>query len=132
MKFYVNEVVGDHRLRSTLGLHDRDMIIGLFKQCATDGRGNFCGYYASEYYIDTELYAYYIADCSGIYRPEARVSELTICSPAIKYHEIQIGTHIWTNVIEAETINDAIELFRDGKWRGWTSRCDEWPVKKSE
>lgn len=121
-KFYVNEV---HDQTLTDGLPYGQSIIGLFEQCETDGRGSFCGYYGSEYYLDTKLYAYYVADCKGVYRPEARISELTICNPVIKYREVQIGSHMWTQVIEAGTIDEAIELFRDAEWRMWSSPFDE-------
>lgn len=121
-KFYVNAV---HDQTLTNGLPYGQIIIGLFKQCSTDGRGNFCGYYGSEYYLDTELYAYYVTDCKGIYRPEARLSELTICNPAIEYREVRIGSHMWTKVIEADTIDAAIDLFMDANWRRWDSPFDE-------
>lgn len=122
-KFYVNEIY-DSYLKNKAGVAYGHSLIGLFKQCATEGRGSFCGYYGSEFYLDTELYAYYIAE-GGIYRPEDRLSELEICVPPIKYREVQIGSHLWTTVIEAETVRDAIELFRDAKWRRWRSPEDE-------
>lgn len=112
-KFYVNS------LESRSIKHMGQRIIGLFKQCRAEGRGNFCGYYASEYYLNTELYAYYEAEL-GVYRPEARVSKLTICDPAIKFDEVQIGSDMWTLVIEAETVDEAIELFANAAWRKWT------------
>lgn len=121
-KFYVNEV---HDGKLTNGLQYGQSIIGLFRQCETDGRGNFCGYYGSEYYVETELYAYYVADCKGVYRPEARISELVICDPRIKYHEVRIGSHMWTKVIEARNVEEAIELFDNAKWRRWETPFDE-------
>lgn len=121
-KFYVNEV---HDKALTNGLPYGQSIIGLFKQCSTDGRGNFCGYYGSEYYIDTELYAYYVADCKGRYCPEARISNITVCDPSIKYREVGIGSHMWTMVIEAETIYGAIDLFANATWHRWSSPFDE-------
>lgn len=123
-KFYVNEV---HDQRLTNSLPYGHSIIGLFKQCSTDGRGNFCGYYGSEYYLNTEMYAYYVADCEGIYRPEARISEVTVCDPAIEYREVEIGSHMWTKVIESDTVDAAIGLFKAANWRSWSYPFDEPP-----
>lgn len=120
-KFYVNAVY-DKPL--TRGIPYGQMVIGLFKQCPTEGRGNFCGYYSSEYYLNTELYAYYVAD-GRIYKPEARMTELTIPEQPMKYREVQIGSDMWTMVIEAESVDEAIELFKDAKWRRWNCEIDE-------
>lgn len=121
-KFYVNEI---HNDTMTKGLPYGQTIIGLFKQCETEGRGSFCGYYGSEYYIDAEVYAYYIASYNGRYKPEARISDVIICNPTIKFSEVQIATHMWTNVIEADTIDEAIESFKNAEWRRWSSPFDE-------
>lgn len=121
MKFYVNEVY-DQELHK--GLKYGRSVIGLFSQSKTDGRGNFCGYYGSEYYINTTLYAYYEADCKGVYAPEKRTSGVVTLAQPIDYQEIQIGSHMWTNVIEAETIEEAIELFGKAEWRRWDSKLD--------
>jgi hypothetical protein len=122
MKFYVNEI---HDRSLTGGIPYGQSIIGLFKQCATEGRGSFCGYYGAEFYIDTEMYAYYVADCSGIYKPEARITGVVILEQPTKYREVAIGSHMWTSVIEAESIEEAIRLFEDAKWRRWDCRIDE-------
>lgn len=121
-KFYVNVVCGETITKQP---PYGQMIIGLFKQCKSKGVGNFCGYYANEYYINTEMYAYYIADCNGVYKPEARISEVTFLEQPIKYNEIQIGSHMWTKVIEAESIEEAVELFAEAKWRRWGYPEDE-------
>lgn len=127
-KFYVNEV-HDQTLRN--GVPYGQSIIGLFKQCATEGRGSCCGYYGVELYIDTEMYAYYIADdCRHIYRPEARMSDITIFARPIKYDEVVIGSHMWTTVIEAETVEEAIKLFENAEWRRWHPLLDE--MRKGE
>ena len=121
-KFYVNEV-HDRALRN--GLPYGQSVIGLFRQCPTEGRGSFCGYYGAEYYLDTELYAYYVADCSGIYKPEARITDITILKQPIIYREVAIGSHMWTTVVEAKSIDEAIKLFKDAKWRRWDCSIDE-------
>lgn len=121
-KFYVNEV---HDRILTNGLSYGQSIIGLFKQCSTEGRGNFCGYYGSEYYLNTVMYAYYVADCKGRYCPEARISPITISPYGIEYDEVAIGSHMWTNVIEADAVESAVELFKNARWRRWESPFDE-------
>ena len=121
-KFYVNEV-HDQTFRN--GVPYGQSIIGLFKQCATEGRGSFCGYYGAEFYIDTEMYAYYVASCKGIYRPEARITDVVTLALPKKYSEVAIGSHMWTTVIEAETVEEAIRLFENAEWRRWDHSIDE-------
>lgn len=121
-KFYVNQVF-DESLDCDLP-RGRN-IIGLFKQCSSKGEGNFCGYYAREYYLDTEMYAYYIANFEMIYQPENRVSELYICNPPKKYEKVPVGSHMWTKVIEADSVEEAMKLFKDANWRKWIYPFDE-------
>lgn len=68
MKYRVNEL---SRSSGKLNLPRvyPDRYIGLFKGGKWDGRGNFCGWYGAEYYLNTELIAYYTAE-GGIYMPE--------------------------------------------------------------
>lgn len=116
MRFFVNEI-NDHYL--TKGLEYGKHLIGLFRECKTEGRGNFCGYYSSEYYLNTELYAYYIAEYVNIYTPEARIGELIVPTEPIKYDEVQIGSDMWTSVILADNIKDAIKCFINAEWKRW-------------
>lgn len=95
---------------------DIDMI-GLFGDHGFEGRGNFCGWYGIEFYTNTELYAHYFADGSGLYSPEKRVSEVTVHDPTIKYDEVMIGSCYWERYIEAETLEEAIEKFKNADWR---------------
>ena len=95
---------------------DLDMI-GLFGAHGFEGRGNCCGWYGAEYYTNTELYAHYFADGSGLYSPEKRISEVIIHDPAIKYDAVSIGSCYWERYIEAETLEEAIEKFFNGDWK---------------
>ena len=122
-KFYVN-MFYDESIRKELGLPYKQDLIGLFKQCKTEGRGSFCGYYGAEYYLNTELYAYYVADSKSGYTPEERISDVEICIPTLKYREMLIGSHMWTQVIEAETVSEALEAFKNAKWRSWRLDTD--------
>lgn len=124
MKFYVNEI-SDYEVYRDLKFDRGQYIIGLFSQCNTEGRGDFCGYYGSEFYLNTKLYAYYMADCKGLYRPEKRLSDVIALEQPIDYREIGIGSHMWTNVIEADSVEEAIKLFTDAKWRRWQRSKDE-------
>ena len=121
-KFYVNQVHDE--VLSRMCPRNSD-VIGLFRQCHTVGRGSFCGYYASEFYLDTEMYAYYFADATGPYTPETRISEVFVCDPPSKFKEAHIATHMWTRVIEADTVTEAINLFENADWRRWESPFDE-------
>lgn len=124
MKFYVNEFYGDRLGGEQAGFPNiyPNMYIGLFTQCETKGEGSFCGYYGAEYYLDTELIAYYEAE-GTIYRPEKRISDVKYCY--FKRKKILIGSHMWTKVIEAETTEEAIEKFKNADWRQWRSPEDE-------
>ena len=117
-KFYINEFKAPW---ITTGVPSGQMTIGLFKQCETDARGHAMGWYAEELYINTTLYAYYIADGKK-YDPAARLSKVKLCRIPIRYKEVHIGSDYWTMVIEAETVKEAIELFKIGKWRDWSSK----------
>lgn len=121
-KFYVNKF-DDEKLGKVL--KPNQCLIGLFKQCKTKGEGSFCGYYGAESYLDTELYAWYIADYTGRYDPTRALSLVQVCDPPIKYEKVYIATHMWTNVIHADDVNDAILKFDMHHWRQWSSLLDE-------
>ena len=128
MKFYVNRFYGDRLGGEKAGFPNvyPNMYIGLFTQCKTKGEGNCCGYYGAEYYLDTELLAYYVAE-GCIYQPEKRISDVSDC---YFYREkILIGSHMWTKVIEAETVEEAIEKFKNAEWRRWVTPEDEFRKK---
>lgn len=111
--YYVNEFYDG----SVSNGHCGDMI-GLFGECVYEGRGYFCGWYAAEYYLDTELHAHYFADRDyGFHSPEKRITEVTVHNPSIKYNEVLIGGAYWERYIDAETLEEAIEKFKNGEWR---------------
>ena len=112
-RYYVNSFVDN----TIVDGYYPDIMIGLFGEHGFEGRDNFCGWYAVEYYTNTELYAHYFADGSGLYSPEKRVSEVITHDPAIKYNEVSIGSCYWERYIEAETLEEAIEKFKNGDWR---------------
>lgn len=112
MKFYVNMFYPDKIGFPNVYPND---YIGLFTQCETKGEGNWCGYYAFEYYLDTTLLAYYEAESSGLYRPEARIGDVKMHNK--HYPKISIGSHMWTYVIEAENVDEAVEKFKNAEWR---------------
>lgn len=111
MLFYVNAFYG-----TEIGLPSNypNDHIGLFAKCESKGEGNFCGYYASEYYLDTTLYAHYDSEGSH-YAPEKRISDVRICNIPCK--KIAIGSGMWTKVIEADTLKEAIEKFKNAQFR---------------
>ena len=49
--------------------------------------------------------------------PQNRVSEVIVHDPAIKYDKIEIGSCYWEYKIEAETVEEAIEKFKNADWR---------------
>lgn len=118
MKYYVNQFYGDRLGGEAAGFPNvyPGMYIGLFTACEAKGEGNFCGYYGAEYYLNTELLAYYVAE-GGRYQPEKRISEVQSCY--FRRQKILIGSHMWTLVIEAETLEEALEKFENAEWRRW-------------
>jgi hypothetical protein len=113
MEFYVNKICDEALTKDVEYGYD---VVGLFSKCEHEGRGSFCGWYASEYYLDTKLYAYYVAGGTGIYAPEKRVSDIVVLEQPIEYDEVQIGSCVWTKVIKAKNIDDAINKFKNAKW----------------
>jgi hypothetical protein len=118
-KYYVNSFYGG---RIGLPRVYPNMYIGLFRECKAKGEGNFCGYYGAEYYLDTELIAYYEAE-GGSYQPEKRIGKTHICG--YKFDEFLIGSHMWTQVIEAEDDAEARDKFIRAEWRQWNTFKDE-------
>lgn len=112
--FYVNVVYNDNLINRRLPYPQT--IIGLFGDHKWNGRGNFCGWYSAEYFLNTDLYAYYVADCPGFLTPEKRLSEVVVCNPPIHYSEVQIGSCYWTREIKAETLEEAIKIFESTDW----------------
>lgn len=112
--YYVNAFYGMEALTGLKYEYGNDLI-GLFGDRQWDGRGNFCGWYGAEYYLNTELFAYYVAEGAN-YRPEKRISDVTVCDTPIKCKEIAIGSCYWEYEIEAETVEEAIEKFRNAQW----------------
>lgn len=111
MIFYVNSIENN-----SFEVKYPNKIIGLFGEHGWEGRGNFCGWYGAEYYLNTELYAYYTADCSGLYTPELRISDVVVCDPPIHYDEIAIGSGMWDRRIEADDLEEALGMFANAEW----------------
>jgi hypothetical protein len=118
-KYFVNSFYGDR-----IGLPNvyPNMYIGLFRECKAKGEGNCCGYYGAEYYLDTELIAYYEAE-GPTYQPEKRNGVASLVN--YKFDKFQIGSHMWTQVIEAKDDAEARDKFIRAEWRQWDTFKDE-------
>ena len=126
MKFYVNEVHIPEEDRIPIhidipeGMDIRDISVryfGLFEGREWEGRGNFCGWNGGEYYKNTTLMAYGIQ--------VVKLNTLAMHGPFNggffgnvnkHYDEIGIGSIYWEKVIEANSVEEAVEIFRDQKW----------------
>ena len=112
MTFYVNEFrldgVSDYTRRC----------IGLFDNNKWDGRGNFCGYYGAEYYLDTNLLAYGIQLLDGgrIYDPKQPFDGGFFRNVNKHFDEVMIGSGMWEKKIEAESVEEAITVFKFQIW----------------
>lgn len=111
MTFYINKV----RLPES-DWHTR--CIGLFDSNKWDGRGSFCGYYGSEYYLDTTLLVYGVQLNQGgkPYDPKAPF-EGGIYEAYEHYDEIMIGSGLWEQKIEADSVEEAVDIFITRSWR---------------
>lgn len=117
MKFYINEI--NQSFNGKQSLKDDEKYVGLFSECETKGEGYFGGYYSCEKYMNTYLIAYSVF--KGEYLAE-RVSDITLINK--HFDSIQIRTHMWTKVIEAPSIKQAIEKFKNSDWRQWSNDLD--------
>lgn len=122
MKFYINTIENHSGLSLPENISEKAIVIGLYRECAVKQLGYNCGWYGGESYINTKVYAYGVTE--GDVDHCEWVGDVKICNPAIKYKEIGVRTFYWTRVIEADSLNEAIELFRDAKWRSWDSKDD--------
>ena len=110
MKFYINSVPqkGDWN----------NNCIGLFTNNQWTGEGNFCGYYSSEYFLDTTLLAYGIQKRHGGMPVDFKAPfDGGFFENVNEYHDkIMIGSGMWTEEIETETADEAIEIFKNQTW----------------
>ena len=109
MTFYINEV---HISESDW----EHKCIGLFDKENWVGEGNFCGWYGAEYYKDTTLIAYGIQlGHSSIYNPK-RPFDGGFKIVKEHYDKIPIGSCYWTRSFKANSVEEAIEIFRKQEW----------------
>ena len=121
MKFYINSI--GHKLDGLEELpYNQKQYVGLFSQCNVLEDGYYCGYYSTAKYTNTTLYAVVIYE-NGYYRNTQKLDKVIRIKKF--FEEIPIETHLWTNVIEAESIEDAISKFETQDWREWDHNKDE-------
>lgn len=110
MLFYVNKV-------DIPDLSDyTHTVVGLFTNNEWSGEGNFCGWYSSEYYHNTELLAYYVQEKSGGSPYNSRDCYTDYRVVFQKHNKIKIGSKFWEESFEAGSPEDAIEKFVDQVW----------------
>lgn len=111
MTFYVNQV---HLPESDW----HHQFIGLFDNNEWDGRGSFCGYYGTEFYLNTTLLAYGVQLRHGgqPYDPKAPFDGGFFENINKYFEEVCIGSGMWEIKIEADSIHEAIEIFKSQNW----------------
>lgn len=111
MKFYIN-ALNDRSLGSSYSTD----IIGLFDSNEWKGSGNECGWYGSEYFLNTNLVAYFVQNNKDgqPYNPKTKYDEFYTINKF--YEKASIGSMIWTKEIEANSKEEAIEIFKNQKW----------------
>jgi hypothetical protein len=111
MKFYIN----------TFNPPESDWnhcCVGLFTNNKWDGRGSFCGYYGAEYYLDTDLLAYGIQCRNGGMRIDLKApfdGGFKVFTPQ-HFSEICIGSGMWEKSFEANSAEEAIDIFKRQAW----------------
>lgn len=103
MKYKINQ--------ATIEFPSKHDCVGLFSYDSKwEGRGNFCGWYGIEYYIDGTLIAYYEIDKQMIWSPKGHkhLSEV-VCNK--KFKEMMISSCYWEVEIEADNDEEAIKKF---------------------
>ena len=113
MKFYVNTFNARDRLDDTPYGYYR---IGLFDSNEFDGYGSFCGWYAQEVYLNTNLYAWYLAKGNSMH-PRYKETEIEVCNPPVHFDEVTIGSCYWERVIEADSLEEALIKFERGDFK---------------
>ena len=108
MKFYINEV---------RGIKDADWdheCIGLFNNC--NGNGDVDGW-GPEYYENVTLIAYGIQlGHSGVYKSK-RPFDGGIKIVNEHYDKIMIGSSFGTETIEADSVEEALKIFKRQEWK---------------
>lgn len=118
MKYVVNKII-DPEVTSDWKFRRDVECYGLFTEPAgTDGEGHFCGWYAKEYYIDTDLIA--VAYVFNADTDEPKFSGWELDTPK-HFDSIQIFSVYTGRYIETEDKDVAIEQFADKlKERGYS------------
>lgn len=111
MTFYINEIVTS--AREFAGLR----ILGLFTEPILKGEGSFCGYYAREFYENTELLA-----CGIQTEDPVRIDwkapfdkGFQVVRRKVKW--IQIKSGYSERKFEAESPEEAIRIFQTQSWK---------------
>lgn len=112
MTFYINEVPS----RNESDWHHR--CIGLFTNNEFKGEGSCCGWYGAEYYLNTDLLAMGIQLVDGgspikfrhPFDGGFRIFENQ------HYDKIHIGSCMFEEEFEANSVEEAIDIFRRQQW----------------
>lgn len=112
VKFYVNRIEYPEDSLDIDEAMDDVEYYGLFDSNDWDGIGNFCGWYSVEYYKNTNIVAYMIkyTNSSGTFAMTKEYSRY--------YDKIVIGSIYLQKEIEADSIEEAIEIFKK-QYKKW-------------
>ena len=111
MTFYVNQA-------QTPMSDWEHQCIALFDSNKWAGEGNFCGYYAAEYYLDTTILAYGIQLRKGcaVYNPKAPFDGGFFENVNANFNKVPIGSALWEVKIEANSVEEAVRIFKTQSW----------------
>lgn len=120
MIFYVNFV----KLPENHNVVDRHAI-GLFDSNDWKGEGSYCGWYSTEYYLDTTLIAYGTQMIPS-YEPTHVINPFDGDVTVVKQHYDKIGISSIYNEVEFEAsfIEEALEIFKEQRWEQFFSFQD--------
>lgn len=108
-KYYVNTF---YNAQGFPYLPDRQQYVGLFKREKWEGIGNFCGWYACEFYLGADLLAYYIKNGN----PFGEEIKKEVKRVDAHFNKIKIQSIYSQKEILAENDEEAIEKFTNEKY----------------
>ena len=136
-KFYVNTIYSN-QVPGLAPLDEDFKYVGMFSACDIKEAKPVNGHYTDTRYLKTTMHAvavyqnegYYCPD-RGYYRHFGQLGAFVSKQPVrvnMYFDEIRVMTCYDTDVIEAESVEEAIEKFKNKKWRAlWLDR-DKPPI----
>ena len=136
-KFYVNTIYSN-QVPGLAPLDEKFKYVGMFSACDIKESKPIYGHYTDTRYLNTTMHALavyqnegYFCPQRGYYRHFGQLGAFVSKQPVeVNMHFDQIRTMPSkdTDVIEAKSVEEAIELFKNKKWRPFRPDIDKPPI----